>query len=213
MRVPGCRPNTPACSQHCSDGERCAWRMPLGALVVPDEKITSAGSSGVMAAARASSRSSGTASPAASSSSHDGSPSTATRRRCGRSSAMAARSSPNRRASSRDWVSTTVARQVSTSWASSGRGENVDMGAATAPASAAPKMAATASGRLPMSTPTAVAGLDAGGEQRPPDAARLGPEALVGPPHGLAVAQRVVEHDGLVRTEAGRDLARGTRRA
>ncbi len=52
-----------------------------------------------------------------------------------------------------------------------------------------------------------IAGLDAGGEQRPPDAARLGLEALVGPPHGLAVAQRVVEHDGLVRTEPGRDLA------
>ncbi len=81
MRVPGCRANMRACSQHCSDGERCAWRIPLGSLVVPEEKITSAGSSGVVAAAQASSRSSGTPSPSAISSSHDGSPSTATRRR------------------------------------------------------------------------------------------------------------------------------------
>ncbi len=55
-------------------------------------------------------------------------------------------------------MSTTVAPQVSTRWVSSGTGEKVDMGAATAPASAAPKMAATASGRLPMSTPTASPG-------------------------------------------------------
>lgn len=138
MRVPGWRANTRAWSQHCSAGDRWAWSTPLGALVVPEEKMTSAGSSGVRAAARASSRSPGRGSPAAGRWSHEGSPSTATRRTKGRSAAMAATSSPKRRASSRLWVSITAACDVSTRWAGSGAGENVDMGTATAPARVAP---------------------------------------------------------------------------
>ena len=49
----------------------------------------------------------------------------------------------------------TVTSAWASMWASSGLGENVDIGTATAPAMAAPNRLATASGRLPMRMPTA----------------------------------------------------------
>ena len=65
-----------------------------------------------------------------------------------------ATSAAKSRASNRVCVSNTEMSACPSMYASSGTGEKVDNGTAIAPAIGAPKIAATASGRLPMSTPT-----------------------------------------------------------
>ena len=82
--------------------------------------------------------------------------------------------------------------------ASSGPGENVESGTATAPASAAPNSAATASGRFPISTPTRAPFPSAAREQRLGDPPGLVSQVGVRPPHGRAVEQGIVEDERLV---------------
>jgi hypothetical protein len=130
---------------------------PFGALVVPELYWISPGSPGVIAAARAVTAPSWAA-PPASSSLQLGAPTAALQRRNGivSSPTSAAMSSARVASSRRVWVRTPLtAERVSRSRSSAGA-ENVDSGTATPPASATPKIAATISGRLPITIATRV---------------------------------------------------------
>ena len=89
---------------------------------------------------------------------------------------------------------------------SSGTGENVEIGTATAPVIGAPSSAATASGRLPISTPTRAPLPSPAAMRALATFACLGAQVGVGPAHRLTAEQRVVEHERFVAREAGAHL-------
>ena len=84
---------------------------------------------------------------------------------------------------------------------SSGTGEKVESGTTTAPAIGAPSRAATASGRLPMSTPTRAPLPRPGGDERLGHPPGLGDRVGVRPAPGVAAAERVVEDQRLAPGE------------
>ena len=187
-------------------GARWPWTMPFGSLVVPDVKITTPRSSGVDGRARSSRALSATASPAARKASHDGVPSVATRRRDGRSGCSAV-----------ELVAEAPGEQAVLGEDGDGVGPAQHAGEVVGGGErrhgdgdrARHRRAEDRRHRL---RPVAhddrdgVARLDARGEQGAADAAGLGAEAVVGPADGLAVAQRVVQHQRLAWAVPGDDV-------
>ena len=197
-----------ACSQDWRVGARWRWIIPLGSLVVPELNRIRPGSPGVdprgagiehRPAGRTRVQERGV---------QDASPTATLQRRNGRrsESTRAAISSPRRRPSRVDWVRTPATDDRSSRSTSSAGVENVDRGTATPPASATPKMAATASGRLPITIPTRVPS-PTPRATRPPAMARDSAFELgVGPAIVSPAAQRVVEHERFAVGVTGADL-------
>ena len=212
MRVRSWRPKICACTQNWRVGARCPWSMPLGVLVVPELKITRAGSSGDAPSMRCVelARPSRRRRPARNASPRvlalD--PSEPRRGgRCGqvglqRGEVVAEVAGPG----GASWVRATVTSACSSIWASSGRGAKVDIGHDDGAGHRGAEQRRHGLGPVPHEDADGIAALHSQREERPAGATGLAEQVRVGPAHGGAVAERVVEHQGVVGGVAVGDL-------